>query len=74
MALLFCYDTPDVLAIEAQALDSGPGARLLSQHSFYPGGGGQLSDRGAMGGTGGDGAIAGLTEDAERIRIGLGGV
>jgi misacylated tRNA(Ala) deacylase len=44
----FCQDHPDVLELEASILDARPGAVLLDRSPFFPGGGGQLADRGEI--------------------------
>ncbi|MGJ4947823.1 alanyl-tRNA editing protein [Bradyrhizobium sp. HKCCYLS20291] len=44
----FAVDHPDVLDLEVAALETRPGAVLLAQSPFYPGGGGQLPDRGSL--------------------------
>jgi len=49
----FCQDHPDVLELETEVLDARPGAILLARSPFFPGGGGQLADRGTIEWTGG---------------------
>ncbi|MGJ4915105.1 alanyl-tRNA editing protein [Bradyrhizobium sp. HKCCYLRH2060] len=44
----FAVDHPDVLELDITALDARPGAVLLARSPFYPGGGGQLPDRGTI--------------------------
>jgi misacylated tRNA(Ala) deacylase len=44
----FCHDHPDVLALETRVLDARPGAVVLEQSPYHPGGGGQLPDRGSL--------------------------
>jgi misacylated tRNA(Ala) deacylase len=44
----FCHDHPDVLTLETRVLDARPGAVVLAQSPFHPGGGGQLADRGRL--------------------------
>jgi misacylated tRNA(Ala) deacylase len=63
MARLFAQDHPDVLTLDAQVVRARPGAVLLSQHSFYPGGGGQLPDRGVLRWSGGELAVTGFSEE-----------
>jgi misacylated tRNA(Ala) deacylase len=48
MSRLFCQDNPEVMELEAQVEKARPGAVRLTKHPFYPGGGGQLPDRGAL--------------------------
>jgi len=44
----YAVDHPGVLELDGYALDARPGAVLLAQSPFYPGGGGQLPDRGTI--------------------------
>jgi misacylated tRNA(Ala) deacylase len=44
----FSVDHPEVLALDITAHDARPGAVLLARSPFYPGGGGQLPDRGTI--------------------------
>jgi len=44
----FCHDHPEVLTLETRVLDARPGAVVLEQSPFHPGGGGQLTDRGVV--------------------------
>ena len=45
---LFCHEQPETLRLETQVTDAHPGKVTLAQSPFYPGGGGQLADRGAL--------------------------
>jgi misacylated tRNA(Ala) deacylase len=60
MSRLFCHDHPDVLTLATRVVDARPGAVVLEQTPFYPGGGGQLADRGVLRWHGGVVAISGL--------------
>jgi misacylated tRNA(Ala) deacylase len=44
----FCHDHSDVLTLETRVIDARPGAVVLEQSPFHPGGGGQLPDRGHL--------------------------
>lgn len=63
MTRLFCQDNPGILKLDARVLKSRPGAVLLSQHPLYPGGGGQLPDRGIVRWQGGETPVAGFSEE-----------
>lgn len=47
MAPLY-HDSPTLLTLDSQVIDSRPGAVRLAASPFYPGGGGQLPDRGVL--------------------------
>jgi misacylated tRNA(Ala) deacylase len=63
MARLFCQDDPETLTLEAQVVGARPGAVLLSQHPFYPGGGGQLPDRGIIRWRDGEVPVIGFSDE-----------
>lgn len=71
MTRLFCQDNPETLGLDAQVLQARPGAVLLSRHPFYPGGGGQLPDRGTLLWEGGKVPITGFSEEGGAVWIGL---
>ncbi len=60
MTRYFCHEHPDSLTIESRVVDARPGAVRLDQTPFYPGGGGQLPDRGWLRWNGGEIAIVGV--------------
>src|SRR5215831_6880188 len=68
MSRYFCHDHPDVLTLETRVLDARPGAVVLDQSPFHPGGGGQLPDRGRLTWSSGETRIAGF-EVAEDGRV-----
>lgn len=67
MPRYLCHDRPDLLEFEADVVDSRPGAVLLSQSAFYPGGGGQLPDIGTLEWLDGALRIEGFEEAGGRI-------
>jgi misacylated tRNA(Ala) deacylase len=71
MARYLCHDEPDLLAFEADVVDARPGMVLLSRSAFYPGGGGQLPDRGAIEWPHGVVAVTGFEEHDARLWITL---
>lgn len=60
MSRLFCHDHPDILTLETRVIGSRPGAVLLERSPFYPGGGGQLADRGVIRWAGGEQTVIGI--------------
>src|SRR5260370_1154227 len=67
MARLFCHDHPETLVVETDIVDARPGRVLLAQSPFYPGGGGQLADRGILRWSGGEAAIVGFESAGGRL-------
>lgn len=63
MSRAFTHDHPDILQLEAEVLDTRPGAILVEHSPFFPGGGGQLADRGILRWSGGELPVTGLTRD-----------
>lgn len=61
MGHAFYLDHPDTLSLEAAVLDRRPDAVLLDRSPFFPGGGGQLADRGTLTWSGGRLEVAGVT-------------
>ena len=64
---LFCQDHPEALALEASVVDARPGAVLLDASPFFPGGGGQLADKGGIAWYGGKAAVTGFTADGDDL-------
>jgi misacylated tRNA(Ala) deacylase len=60
MSRYYCHEYPEVLVLETQVIDARPGAVLLAQSPFHPGGGGQLADRGVVRWSGGEVRVAGV--------------
>ncbi|MCC8962654.1 alanyl-tRNA editing protein [Bradyrhizobium sp. Pear76] len=63
MSRAFTHDHPDILQLETDAIDARPGAILLEHSPFFPGGGGQLADRGTLKWSGGELPVTGLERD-----------
>jgi misacylated tRNA(Ala) deacylase len=60
MSRYFCHEHPETLTLTTPVLDTRPGAVALEQTPFYPGGGGQLADRGVLRWSGGEVAVTGF--------------
>lgn len=71
MARYLCHDEPDLREFEANVVDASPGKVLLSRSAFYPGGGGQLPDRGTIEWAQGVVPVAGFEEHGGRTWIAL---
>ena len=57
---LYCHDHPETLTLETDVADARPGKIALAESPFYPGGGGQLADRGVVRWSGGEAKVIGL--------------
>lgn len=64
---LFCHEQPDTLVLETEIADARPGRVALAQSPFYPGGGGQLADRGTLRWSGGEAAVTGFEVSAGKL-------
>jgi len=60
MSRYFCHEHPEVLTLESRVVDARPGAVVLEQTPFHPGGGGQLADRGVLRWNGGEAVVTGF--------------
>lgn len=64
---LFCHEQPDTLILETEIADARPGKAVLTQSPFYPGGGGQLADRGTLRWSGGEATVTGFEVSAGKL-------
>lgn len=62
-----CHEAPALLEFEAAVVDVRPGAVTLSRSAFYPGGGGQLPDRGVLRWSGGEVRVQQLVAEDDRL-------
>lgn len=69
MTRLFCQDNSEILTLDATVVRTRPGAVLLSRHPLYPGGGGQLPDKGAIRWQGGEAPVIGFSEEGGAVWI-----
>ena len=64
---LYCHDHSETLTLETDVADARPGKVALVQSPFYPGGGGQLADRGVIRWSGGDARATGFELSAGKL-------
>ena len=64
---LYCHDHPEALTVRTDVADARPGKVALADSPFYPGGGGQLADRGLIRWQGGDARVTGFEYSAGRL-------
>lgn len=57
---LYCHDHPHTLTLTTEVVEAAPGRVRLRETPFYPGGGGQLPDRGALRAGAGDIGVLGF--------------
>jgi misacylated tRNA(Ala) deacylase len=60
MSRYFCHEHPEILVVETRVVEARPGAVLLAESPFHPGGGGQLADRGLLRWSGGEVRLTGI--------------
>ncbi|TCR66436.1 alanyl-tRNA editing protein [Bosea sp. BK604] len=67
MSRYFCLDHPDVLTLTTEVVQARPGRVALAESPFYPGGGGQLPDRGTLAWDGGEVVISGFESEGGHL-------
>lgn len=67
MARYFCHEHPERLTHVTDIVDARPGEVLLAETPFYPGGGGQLPDRGVLHWRDGEAAVVSLESRGGRL-------
>lgn len=65
MTRYFCHEHPETLRLETRVVNARPGAVILEQSPFHPGGGGQLADQGSLRWGGGEVRVIGIEATAE---------
>lgn len=66
MSRPFYHQHPETLAVQTEIVFARPGRVLLAQTPFYPGGGGQLADRGVLRWSAGEVAVVGSESEDGR--------
>ena len=64
---LYCHEHPETLLMETTAAAAWPGKVALAETPFYPGGGGQLADRGVLRWQGGEATVIGFEVSAGKL-------
>lgn len=64
---LYCHDHPDTLSLQTTVTDARPGKVALAETPFYPGGGGQLADRGLIRWSSGEARVTGFEYSGGKI-------
>jgi misacylated tRNA(Ala) deacylase len=64
---LFCHEQPETLVVQTEIADARPGKVVLSTSPFYPGGGGQLADRGVVRWKDGEAKVKNLSKREQEV-------
>ncbi len=64
---LFCHEHPETLIAQTTVTAAWPGKVALAETPFYPGGGGQLADRGVLRWAGGEARVTGFEYTAGKL-------
>jgi misacylated tRNA(Ala) deacylase len=65
----FYHSHPDTLTLVTEIADAAPGRVLLAESPFFPGGGGQLADRGRLHWPGGEADVAGFERLGDNVWV-----
>ncbi|HLZ02919.1 MAG TPA: alanyl-tRNA editing protein [Bradyrhizobium sp.] len=69
MSRLFYHENPETLSLETDIIKAEPGRLMLAESPFFPGGGGQLPDKGLIRWNGGEATVTGFEPYGGRIWI-----
>ena len=64
---LFCHEHPETLVVQTAVAAAWPGKVALAETPFYPGGGGQLADRGVLRWKDGEARVIGFETSAGKL-------
>jgi misacylated tRNA(Ala) deacylase len=64
---LYCHEHPDTLVVQTTIAAAWPGKVALAETPFYPGGGGQLADRGVLRWDDGEARVIGFEMSAGKL-------
>jgi misacylated tRNA(Ala) deacylase len=64
---LYCHEHPETPIVQTSVAAAWPGKVALAETPFYPGGGGQLADRGVLRWNGGEARVIGFDYSAGKI-------
>ena len=64
---LYCHEQPEILVVETEIVDALPGKVTFRRSPFYPGGGGQLADRGLVAWNGGETKVVGFEVSSGKL-------
>jgi misacylated tRNA(Ala) deacylase len=69
MERAFYHEHPDIMTLETEVLEARPGRLLIAVSPFFPGGGGQLADRGLISWAGVEAPVEGFERSEGKIWV-----